>query len=479
MGAARILLIEDDESYVNSVRLMLREHPVEIAWMPTGARGIQAYRKNTLGYATVIVDYILPDLKGSEVAQQIKRINPAQDILFASGHTESNYLTDMLISGSARSFLVKGRSIQDMRDTILTSLRLYENKNRVVGVDDYSPEKAEKKAAMFGFIGRSRAAENLSCQVPEIRKMPVNVRIIGESGTGKEIVAKALVPDGQKMIAIACPELNSSENAFESDLFGHVKGAFTGADTDKPGLLLQAHKNVLFLDEVHTLSMTNQQKFLRFLQEMKFRRKNDEKGALIPVDFRLISAAKPEIHQLIKEERFLEDLYFRLGVVDIYIPPLRERPEDIEPLVRHIQDKYNHTALAHKPSQFRISTIREMEKHTWRGNVRELDGAIFTMMFNAKTDIVNPSNFDDYLKAKAAQLGKTPVRTHDNSMSVVADQVIRDQIIKALKTSRSQQETSEKLGIHRSKLVRSLKRLGIQSEAYLRKSKMGEILNVT
>jgi DNA-binding NtrC family response regulator len=266
-------------------------------------------------------------------------------------------------------------------------------------------------------------------------------------------VVKALLPDGLRMVEVACPEFNSSEGAFESDLFGHVKGAFTGADSDKPGLLLQAHKNVLFLDEVHTLSLTNQEKFLRFLQERKFRRKGDEKGLMIPVDFRLFTAAKPKIHAMVNDESFLVDLYHRLGRADIYIPPLRDRPEDIEPLVRHYQDHYNRKMMpANLQKQFRISTIREMEKFPWTANVRELETAVCNMMIKARGDIINPSDFDDYLKAVAAQSGSIAPALSTRSMVEVTDDVVREQIISALKVSRTRIEAAAKLGIDRSKL---------------------------
>ncbi len=468
MGAAKILLIEDDDSYINSFRLMMRGHPVEIVSATTGAEGIQAFNKNTLGYATVVVDFLLPDLKGSEVAQRIRKINPTQDILFASGHSNPEYLTDMLTTGVARSFIVKGRPVQQTRDLVLTGIHLFENRHKVVGADDYQPEKFERDAAQLGFVGRSRAMHEVIQQIKHLRSLPVDVRVIGESGTGKELVVKALVPEGLRMIEVACPEFNSSEGAFESDLFGHVKGSFTGADSDKPGLLLQAHKNVLFLDEVHTLSPTNQEKFLRVLQERKFRRKGDEKGLLIPVSFRLFTAAKPKIHTMVKDGAFIEDLYHRLGRADIYIPPLRDRPEDIEPLVRHFQDHYNRTMMpANQQKQFRISTIREMEKYPWTANVRQLDSAVCNMMIKARGDIVNPSDFDEYLKGLAAQSGAIALTPQTRPMREATDELIREQIIAALKGARTRLEAAAKLGVDRSKLLRDMKRLGIDPDGYL------------
>ena len=467
MGAAKILLIEDDEAYVNSIRMMLRQHPIEITWAPSGAHGIQAYRKNTLGYATVIVDYLLPDLKGSEVAQHIKKINPIQDILFASGFERTDYLTDMLMSGLARTFIPKGTPVEESRNKILDSISIFENKHRVLDASDYSQSRTEQMARQFNLIGRSRAIHKVVNQILLYRDLPHWVRVVGETGVGKELVAKALVPSGKHMVAISCPEFTSSENTLESELFGHVKGSFTGADADKPGLLLQAHGQVLFLDEIHTLSMTAQEKLLRVLQEKKFRRKGDSKDHTISVDFRLISAAKPVIRDYVKNETFLEDLYYRLGSLDIYVPPLRERPEDIEPIILHVQEEYNRPLPPEKRKQFRVGTIREMEKHSWPGNVRTLISAACKMLINSRANIVEPTDFVNYLNGPE-QIGSMS-SLRGRSMTEATDKLESEQIISALKSSKTQQQAADKLGINRYVLIRRMGRFGIDAKKYILK----------
>jgi DNA-binding NtrC family response regulator len=243
--AAKILLIEDDPSYASALRLMLSDYPFEITWAKTGTEGVQQYQKSTQSYATVIVDYRLPDLVGSEVARHLKKINPSQDILFASGYNDSEYLTEMLETGCARTFLPKGRSVEETRSKILDSISIFERKNKVLGSDDFCPSKAELALKSFGFVGRSRALYEVTEAVKKYRNLSGAVRIIGETGTGKEKVAKALIPEGKRSVVINCPEFASSESRLESELFGHMKGAFTGADENKPGLLLQAHGHVL------------------------------------------------------------------------------------------------------------------------------------------------------------------------------------------------------------------------------------------
>lgn len=469
MGAAKILLIEDDESYANSVRTMLMQHPVEIVWAPTGAQGIQLYRKSTLSFATVIVDYLLPDYRGSEVAQQIRRINPVQDILFASGFSKPEYLTDMLVAGCARTFIVKGQPVEDTRDTILSSIRLFERKNRVLDVADHPPDRIESLAKQFGLVGRSRETYTLIEQAQKYCAAGVDVRITGETGVGKEVIANALTPKDKKLIVVDCTQFKDSENTFESEMFGHVKGAFTGADAEKAGYLLQAHQQVLFLDEVHTLSLTAQAKFLRVIQERKFKKKGDNRANFMSVDFTLISAAKPEIHEMVKRNEFLPDLHCRLGMVDIRIPALRERPDDIEPLVLHFQEQFNQKHFPTNPVRFRAATIREMERYSWPTNIRQLQKAVCSMMLNARGNIVDPADFQNFLATTPD--GKLSGSIAEGSIQESTDAREVEQIVAALKASRHQSEAAERLGIDRFKLLRKMKRLGIDPKAYLMSQK--------
>lgn len=460
----RVLLIEDSEAFVNSVRLMLRNHPVEVVPAFTGTEGIQTYKKNPHSFASVIVDYILPDIKGSEVSKVVRKINPEQDILFASGYQESNYLMDLLETGGARSFIFKGRPSSEIRSKILESISSYQNQNRVLGYDQYTPSDVEKELRDIQMIGRSGAMAQILEQIKRYRESPFPVLIIGETGTGKELIARALVPKGKKMIVVPCPAFIQSENLLESELFGYVKGAFTGANQDRAGLLVQAHGEVLFLDELHELSLTAQAKLLRFLQEMRFRRVGDHSGREISIQFKLISATKPEIFERLKTGRFLEDLYHRVAQLEMNIPALRVRTEDIEPLVRHIQDEFNIGKPACAQKQIRISTIQEMVKFPWNGNVRQLQNAVRRMFTDARGDIVNPPDFENYLKNMD---GKTPSLPRDLSLSEATKMLEVQRITSALAISKTLTETAAKLKITRWTLNRKLVRFGINHESHL------------
>lgn len=455
----KILLIEDDEAFVNAIRLNLRSQTVEVTWANNGAAGIATYRANLNGFATVIVDYGLPDHKGSEVAKTIRKLNPSQDILFTSGHREPEFLIDLLEAGSARTFLPKGRPMEEIRSKILDSIAIYENGNRVLGLDSYNPSKAELALNAAGFVGRSPALFEVLGKIERYRASSYPTLIVGETGTGKELVAKALVPNGKILIPINCARYVQSENLLESELFGYVKGSFTGANNDKAGILARAHGQVLFLDELHELSPASQAKLLRFLEEMKFRRVGDDSGREISIDVKIIAATKPEIEERVRGKLFLEDLFHRVAQLEIRVPPLRERTEDIEPLVRSIQDEFNGGKPARERKQIRISTINEMMKQEWRGNVRELKGAVRRLLTDCSGDIVNPADFAAFLGKKS-----TPIRA---SLEEATKSLESEEIRKALQSSESHGEAAMRLGLTRWTLNRKLARLGIDSRPLL------------
>jgi DNA-binding NtrC family response regulator len=456
----KILVIEDDEGFVNALRLTLRAHPVEIIWSATGADGISAYRKSLHGFATVIIDYCLPDHKGSEVAKTIRKLDPVQDILFASGHRDPDFLIDLLETGSARTFLPKGCPMDEIRARILDSISIYENRNRVLGLDSNNPSKAEVELKTAGFVGRSPGLYGVLGKIERYRASPYPTLIVGETGTGKELVAKALVPAGKTLIPINCARYVQSENLLESELFGYVKGSFTGANSDKAGILARAHGQVLFLDELHELSLASQAKLLRFLEEMKFRRVGDDSGREISVDVKIIAATKPEIEERVRNKLFLEDLFHRVAQLEIRVPPLRERTEDIEPLVRSIQDEFNAGKPAAEQKQVRISTVTEMMKQEWRGNVRELKAAVRRMLTDCTGDVVNPADFAAIVRKKGEFLAGP-------SLEATTAQVESETIRKALQNSDTNGEAASRLGLTRWTLNRKLARLGIDPRPLL------------
>ena len=462
----KLLLIEDDESFFEAIELMLADYPIEVIWADTGAKGIQIYQQNPHGFANVIVDYVLPDLRGTEVCQHLRRLNPDQGILFASGFLNVEYLTDQLETGAA-GFLKKGSPTAGLRDQILRVISNYEKRTRVIGFDDYEPGKAEIELKQEGIIGRSQSMHAVLSQVKTARNSPYPTLIIGETGVGKELIAKALTPKGKKLVSVNCASFKDRENMLEAELFGYVKGAFTGADHDTVGLVTQAQNHVLFLDELHHLSMSAQAKLLRFLQEMKFRRVGDNGAPETSIKFKLIAAVQSDINDRLKNKEFQPDLIERVGALVIRVEPLRDRPEDIEPLVRFFQDEFNDGRVPTDKKQIRISTIDEMMKQPWPTNVRGLQNSVKQMLTNCKDDIVNPKDFKAYLDRNL--LTKIDVVQDDSKSLKEATKLFMIEMIKGvLKKSRTQTEAALRLGIPFSSFVRTLAKLGINPEFFLK-----------
>ena len=466
----KILLIEDDETFFDCTSMMLSDRKdIDVIWANTGARGIKLYQQDPQAYAVVILDYLLPDFKGTEVCQHLRRINSEQEFLFASGHSDPTYLLDQLETGSS-GFLIKGSPIKEMKNKILSSVLKYQTKNRLLNNSDFEPTKAELELKQQGFISRSPLMFQMLKEIEAAKNSPYPTLIIGETGTGKELIAQALVPKGKKMISINCASFLQRENLLESELFGYVKGAFTGANADTVGLVSKANHNVLFLDELHQLPLSAQAKLLRFLQEMKFRKVGDNSDLETKVNFKLVAAVQPDIKERLRDKSFLTDLFERVGTLIIHAPALREKSDDIELLVRYFQDEFNKDKVKIQQKQFRISTVIEMQNQLWPTNIRGLQNAVKQMMTNCKGDILNPADFKNYLSK--VQVGGGGFNSDSEEPSMADhDQALKNfetkRIIESLKKSKTKSETAVKLGLPISTLFRKFAQLGIDPNFYL------------
>ena len=275
------------------------------------------------------------------------------------------------------------------------------------------------------------------------------------------------------MISINCASFLQRENLLESELFGYVKGSFTGANADTVGLVEKANHNVLFLDELHQLPLSAQAKLLRFLQEMKFRKVGDNSDQETKVNFKLIAAVQPDIKVRLQDKSFLTDLFERVGTLIINAPALRDKPEDIELLVRHFQDEYNKNKVESYRKQIRISTVNEMQNQLWPTNIRGLQNAVKQMMTNCDGDIVNPVDFKNYLAKNQISGGGINLASADLS-TVDHDQALKNfetkRIIESLKKSKTRSEAAIKLGLPLSTLFRKITQLGIDPSFYLMSS---------
>ena len=309
-------------------------------------------------------------LDGIEVLQEIRRLRDDLILVAITSSTVSDLPLQASQSG-ADHFFLKPIDFAQMETLLLQTLE----KRALQFEGQWLRDQVENKAAFCGLIGGSEAMRKVYQAVEAVANSNASVVIRGESGVGKELVAQAIVQTGERRAeAYVC--LNCSalpESLMESELFGYERGAFTGADTAKPGMIELAHKGTLFLDEITTLQPGLQSKLLRVLQERSVQRLGGR--AAKKIDFRLITATNDDLEDMVKKGRFREDLYYRINVVPIAVPPLRERDGDIALLVEHFIRLYC-TANRKPPKQVQPDVMEILENYPWPGNVRELENVV-------------------------------------------------------------------------------------------------------
>src|SRR3989449_10479257 len=368
MSADSILVVDDEEVMRDVLHALLTEAGYKVTLAQDGSEGLTTARRQ--GFDAAIVDVMLPDMGGIDVLEELKKIDPELVVLMITAYASVETALSAMKKGAfdyvAKPFKheellhilqngLKQRRLQDENRSLRTALRDQARFTEIVG-------KSPKMQQVFGLI--SQAAPSRS-----------TILVIGESGTGKELVAKAIhanSPRAERPFVV----VNSGSlphDLLESNLFGHVKGAFTGAVYSKKGLFEVADKGSIFFDEIGNIPLETQAKLLRVMQEREFMRLGGMET--IKVDARIIAATNCNLHQMMEEGRFREDLYYRLHVINIYLPPLRERKEDIPLLAQHFLEKYgrenNRTGLELTPDAFDLMT-----DYDWPGNVRELENVI-------------------------------------------------------------------------------------------------------
>lgn len=313
------------------------------------------------------------------------------------------------------------------------------------------PTHTEKLIRSIGMVGRSEALADIARKVAVLRKHHRNILVLGESGTGKELVARALHGAVGDLRAVNCASYRANPTLLESALFGHVRGAFTGAAKDRKGVFEEARGGTVFLDEIHHLSADVQVSILRTIQEKRVTRI----GSAIerPVQFKLVASAKPDLEPLVEAGNFRLDLYYRIKGATILIPPLRERPEDIEPLVQCFAKVWSQDNRTNKI--FTASAIRHFERYGWPGNVRELENAVYEILDLVDSDKVTPENFP----TGVLSLRSAPPDSW--SLKNLVSEVERKHVQYVLGKSRSIREAARRMQISPQSLLRLLKKHAI------------------
>jgi len=390
---AKILFVDDDPGIVDTLSRVLADEGYEVAIERRGDDGLARAARDS--FNAVITDLKLPGLSGLELVRQLHVARPRMPIILITAFGTTQTAIEAMKFG-AYDYLLKPFEIPQLLDLIHRAV----NSNRLMSEPVTLGEPGEARDAI---VGQSAAMQSIYKEIGRIAAKPVNVLIRGETGTGKELIARAIYQNSDRanapFVAINCAAI--PETLLESELFGHERGAFTGAVSQRIGRFEQAHHGTIFLDEIGDLTPGTQVKLLRVLQEHCLRRVGGRET--IAVDARVLAATHHDLETAIRDKTFREDLYYRLNVVSIHLPALRQRKEDIPALVRYFLGKYG-PELGHPSPSIHAGALEFLQSHSWPGNVRELENALRKALLLAQGYTINA----DHVRAAITQTAGAP-----------------------------------------------------------------------
>ena len=449
-----ILVVDDDNAHRIMLQTLMGGWGYEVSEADDGAAAIDRVKEQS--YDLVLMDVRMVRVSGLEALAQIKLYNPAIPVIIMTAYSSVDTAVNALKQG-AHDYLTKPLDFDKLKITLERAMehtRLKEE-NRLL------KESLGKHFDRQNIIGQSPAMTNLLESVAQVAPSEATVLITGESGTGKELIAGAIHYNSSRkdgpFVKLNCAAI--TETLLESELFGHEKGAFTGADRRKEGRFYQAHGGSLFLDEVSEMSLIMQVKLLRVLQEREFTRVGGEKT--IQVDVRVIAATNKNLTDLIDKGQFREDLYYRLNVVDMEIPPLRNRQQDIPLLAQHFLEVF--AAKNHKKIKgFRPQALDLLIRHGWPGNVRELMNAVERTVVLSRSDYLSAEDFPMFTGTASYDGTGSDIARIDIDGDNPLEAVERATILKILEAAGgNKSEAARRLGITRKTLHKKLKSYGV------------------
>ncbi len=366
--SSRILVVDDERSILDFLRLLLEEGGFEVTTAESMKEGRKLFVEEN--FDLVLCDIIMPDGNGLDLLQEMKQHNARASVIMMTAYTSTKSAIEAMRRG-AYDYISKPFDVEELKVVVEKALE----KAQLVDENVYLRRELEQKYQFTNIIGHSRPMKEIFALIERVARTTSTVLLEGESGTGKELIARAIHYESprssRRFLSVNCGAL--PEALLESELFGHERGAFTGAVRQKKGLFRESHKGTLFLDEIGEMSLAMQVKLLRALQEKKVRRVGGSQEEA--VDTRIVAATNQDLLQRIEEGKFREDLYYRINVIPIRLPALRERLEDIPLLVEFFISKYR-KEMAIGPKKISPDAMRVLESYYWPGNVRELENVI-------------------------------------------------------------------------------------------------------
>src|SRR5215469_8160551 len=449
-----ILIVDDDRAtrqWLSSV-LAVEGHTCFTARDPREAEAHLQERPVQLA----IVDIYLGSANGVEFLKRIKALRPDCDCVMVTAHASVETLAKSVRDGAAE-YLGKPLRVDELLRCIARLTTRREAATSVPAAQQDEPEGFEGTA----IVGRSSRMLEVYRTIARVAPTDATVLIVGASGTGKERVARAVHEHSRRsskpMTAINCGAL--AESVLESELFGHEKGAFTGADAARRGLFESSNGGTIFLDEISETTPGFQVKLLRVLQERQVRRLGA--NTTTAVDVRILAASNADLLERIQSKQFREDLYYRLSVITIRLPPLEQRPEDIPLLAQHFLARFNRSNSRHVT--FHASAVNLLAKMSWRGNVRELENLIERTAILSATEEIGS---EDVQRCREVPVTATVPAIPVSKATLTLKESQREQILRALRESAgNRSEAARRLGIDRKSLYRTARRMGIDFDA--------------
>jgi two-component system nitrogen regulation response regulator GlnG len=405
-----LLIVDDEPNVLYSLEKRLKSDSLEIMTASTAKQGIELVKDRDPD--AVLLDVRLPDMSGLDAFDEIREHDPRLPVVIITAHATTETAIEAMKRG-AFEYLLKPLDLSELRDVVSKAMHF----SRLSHTPAVFGEDAPDDAAADRIVGLSPPMQQVYKSIGRVAPQNVNVLILGESGTGKELVARAIYSHSLRnknpFLAINCAAI--PESLLESELFGHERGAFTGADRRRIGKFEQASRGTLFLDEIGDMSIATQAKILRLLQDGRFERVGGNET--IQTDVRVIAATNQDLDELIAHNRFREDLYYRLKVFAIQLPPLRERLQDLPMLVEHFVKLFNRD-LGKEIRSVPPETLRMLESYDWPGNVRELQSAVKYAFVQASGDVLAPHCFPQTVRDRDASQSGAEVVSKTGSIDV-------------------------------------------------------------
>jgi two-component system nitrogen regulation response regulator GlnG len=416
-----LLLIDDDDSQTpQQVRRALPDPAYRFEVVGSGAAGLEVVRSEPPD--VILLDQLLPDQSGLEVYHQIRRIDAHIPVVFITMAKQADAAIEAMRHG-AYDYLYKPLDLQQLRRVLAESLEIA----RQMRIQTVKTERPPTPAADGDIIGGSASMCEVYKAIGRVAAQDFPVLITGESGTGKELVARAIHRHGPRgaapFLALNCAAI--PENLLESELFGHEKGAFTGADRRRMGRFEQCNGGTLFLDEIGDMPLPLQAKLLRLMQEQTFERVGGNET--VRTDVRLIAATHRDLKTWSAEGKFRTDLYYRLGVFNIHLPPLRERGDDLPLLIQHYLLKYSRE-LGRAVGEASPQAIERLRSYSWPGNIRELQSVLKQALLRASGPVLLPAFLPEHLAGNGRAEPASSVAEEPGVEALVVRQRLRSDV---------------------------------------------------